>query len=188
MSTRRLPWRTPCILGPIRVRLAVREDPRGRSCKGLRPVRDSARKGWPLAGQLWKWAHGTHLAFRGAYDVLAVLDKEVRRPRLRGDSVRVVCRLDTPAPASARYSGCDCIVWLSCSLLHTISRGCLMAKSRPRYTMHRGRLRQNFRVHLVEPQCLHWPRLLTRCCLSNVIALASNRTVWSLRISCSIGS
>jgi hypothetical protein len=30
----------------------------------LRPVRDCARKGWPLTGQLWKPAHDTHLAFR----------------------------------------------------------------------------------------------------------------------------
>ncbi|MGH3900864.1 MAG: hypothetical protein ACRDTA_21995 [Pseudonocardiaceae bacterium] len=32
--------------------------------KELRPVRDRARKEWPLTGQLWKRAHDTHLAFR----------------------------------------------------------------------------------------------------------------------------
>jgi hypothetical protein len=31
--------------------------------KRLRPVRDCARKGWPLTGQLWLRAHDTRLAF-----------------------------------------------------------------------------------------------------------------------------
>lgn len=40
--------------------------------------------------------------------------------------------------------------------------GCSMANPRPIYTVHRGRLRHSRQVHHVQPQNLHWPRLLVR--------------------------
>jgi hypothetical protein len=54
-----------------------------------------------------------------------------------------------------------------------------MAKSTLLYTVHRGRLCQNRRVHLVHPQYLHWPRLLVWCCLSSMTTPASSRTACS---------
>lgn len=69
--------------------------------------------------------------------------------------------------------------------LHTTSKRCFITKSRLRYTVHCGRLRQNRHVHLVHPQYLHWPRLLTRCCRSNMTTPVINRTVFS---SSSVGA
>jgi hypothetical protein len=79
----------------------------------------------------------------------------------------------------ARHPNFGRVLWSSRNRRHTKSKGCLIAKSRLRYTVHCGRPCQSRHVHLAHPQYSHWPRLLTRCRPSNMTAPVSNRTTCS---------
>jgi hypothetical protein len=61
---------------------------------------------------------------------------------------------------------------------HISSKGCLIAKSRLRYTVHCDRLGQNCQVPFGQQQTRHCPRF-TSCCHSDITTPASSRTVCS---------